>query len=290
MDSGLSVLVTGAEGQVGRHLVRAAQASGDRVVGLGRRELDLTDPGGVESAISRYRPDVVVNAAAYTAVDRAEGEPERAYAVNRDGAAALARACDANGCALVHLSTDYVFDGTKGAPYTERDPVAPLGVYGASKTAGEAAIREALERHAILRTAWVFSAHPPNFVQTILRLASERDTLDVVDDQWGHPTWAGDVAAASLTLARQLVAGRVPGTVHYGSRPLTTWYGLASAVVEAADLPTRVRPVSTAAFPRPAPRPPRVELDLSRASEVLGLPIPNWRDRVREVVGGRRAL
>ena len=286
MDSGLSVLVAGAEGQVGRQLVRVAEASGDRVIGLGRDGLDLTDPESVRRAIARHQPDVVLNAAAYTAVDRAEEEPERAYAVNRDGAATLAQACAEHGCALVHLSTDYVFDGTKGAPYTERDPASPLGVYGASKAAGEAAIREALDRHAIVRTAWVFSARPPNFVQTILRLARERDTLDVVDDQWGHPTWAGDVASASLDLARQLAAGQTVGTVHFGGVPLATWHGLASAVAEAAGLTTRVRPVSTAAFPRPAPRPPRVELDLSRARDTFGLAIPDWRDRVQEVVAG----
>ena len=284
MPDPLTLVVTGAAGQVGAQMCRIAEAAGVRAIGLDRAALDVTDGSAVRRALARHQPDAVVNAAAYTAVDRAETEPALAFAVNRDGPAALAQGCHALGVALVHLSTDYVFDGTKGAPYTERDPVAPLGVYGASKAAGEAAVRGTLDRHAILRTAWVFSAQAPNFVQTILRVARERDRLDVVDDQWGHPTWAGDVAEASLSLARQLVAGRAVGTVHYGGRPLTTWHGLASAVVDAAGLPTRVDPVSTSAFPRPAARPARVELDLARA-EALGLAIPDWRDRVRAVVG-----
>ena len=216
----MKILVTGANGQVGHALV---EAGGEQVVGLGRAALDITDRAAVQRAVAQHAPDVVVNAAAYTAVDRAESEPERAHWVNRDGPAHLAETCADAGIPLVHLSTDYVFDGTKGAPYTEADATNPLGVYAQSKVAGEEAVRERLDRHVILRTSWVFGAHGANFVRTILRLMGERETLRVVADQHGNPTAATDIARAALDIAEQIERGHTSwGTYHFAGQPATT--------------------------------------------------------------------
>lgn len=287
----MRVLVTGASGQVGTEVLHLAPLLGIEAVGLDRARLDVADPEAVRAAVDRHRPDAVVNAAAYTAVDRAEAEPDLAFAVNRDGAARMAEACAHAEIPLVHLSTDYVFDGTKGAPYTPDNPVSPVNVYGASKAAGEAAVRERLAAHVVLRTAWVFSAHGANFVRTILRLAAERDRLGVVADQWGHPTWAGDVARAALVAAEGAVLGTVPfGTYHVAGAPLTTWHGLAEAAVEAAVATGRlsavsVDPIPTSAYPTPARRPERVELEMTRSFAALGLEPFDWRGAVARTVG-----
>ena len=187
----MRVLIPGSNGQVGRELVAWAAQHGVEAIGLTRVDLDLTDASVVEAVVHAHRPDAVVNAAAYTAVDRAESEPDVAFAVNRDGPAALAATCADLGIPLVHFSTDYVFDGTKSEPYVEDDPVAPLGVYGQSKWVGEEAVRTALDHHLILRVSWVFSRHGGNFVKTMLRLGREREALRVVADQHGGPTPAG---------------------------------------------------------------------------------------------------
>ena len=291
----MRVLVTGAGGQVGVETLREAAATGVEAVGLTRADLDVTDAEAVWEAVQGHRPDAVVHAAAYTAVDRAEAEPALAVAVNRDGAAHVADACARLGIPLVHLSTDYVFDGTKGAPYLPDDPVSPLNVYGESKAAGEAAVRERLERHAILRTAWVFSAHGHNFVRSMLRLAGERDRLTVVADQWGHPTWAGDVARAALAAAARLIEGPGwSGTLHVAGSPLTTWHGLASAVVAEAAAHDRraaipVDPIPSEAYPTPAQRPRRVELEMGASLDALGLGALDWRPALGAVVSDVRA-
>ncbi|MEM1116188.1 MAG: dTDP-4-dehydrorhamnose reductase [Bacteroidota bacterium] len=278
----MRILITGASGQVGTEAVRRAPSLGVEAVGLDRARLDVTDPEAVHAAIEQHRPEAVVNAAAYTAVDRAESDPEAASAVNRDGPAHLADACARLGLPLVHLSTDYVFDGTKGAPYGPDDPVAPVNVYGTSKAAGESEVRSRLGAHAILRTAWVFGAHGSNFVQTILRLAAGRDRLTIVADQWGHPTWAGDVARAALVAAERLATGRLgAGTYHVAGAPLTTWHGLAEAVVEAARArglieAVAVDPIPTSAYPTPAQRPARVELAMEASFDALGLTPFEW--------------
>ena len=287
----MRLLVTGADGQVGRALAALAVARGHEVIALPRAALDVTAPRAVDGVLSDLaRPGLaVVNAAAYTAVDRAEAEPRRAFAVNRDGAGLLARGCARHGVPLVHLSTDYVFDGARATAYTENAPVRPLGVYGESKAAGEAAVRDALERHAIVRTAWVFSAHGANFVRTVWRLAHERDALRVVADQWGHPTSAREVARGALAAASRLVdGGERVGTVHWGGAPLATWHALAEAVVEEAQrhgaaAGVRVEPIATAAYPTEARRPARVELDMGRAARVLGLAPAPWRPEVARV-------
>ena len=208
----LKVLVTGAHGQLGQELMGRGADAGFAPVGLGRSELDIADRGAVERAMATVDPDLVVNAAAYTAVDQAESEPERAHAINADGPRHLARACAVAKVPLIHVSTDYVFDGSKAGGYVEDDPVAPLGVYGASKEAGERAIREELEEHVILRTAWVYSSHSRNFVLTMLQLAEKQDVLRIVGDQYGSPTAAGDLAEAILTVAKRLKEGPKFGT------------------------------------------------------------------------------
>ena len=283
-------LVTGAAGQVGRELVRAAGPGLD-LLPLARADLDITDAAAVVETIAAHQTEVVINAAAYTAVDRAEEEPMRAFAVNRDGAANLAAACAEAGIPLVHLSTDYVFNGRKGQPYTEADAPDPLGVYGRSKWEGEEAVRERLDRHLIVRTSWVFSAHPPNFVTTMLRLAQEREVLRVVADQRGCPTAARDVAACALALARRAVTDpETPwGTVHFAGTPAATWHELAEAVVaEAAPLVPviveRVAPITTTEYPTPAARPPDSRLDGSRLEAAFGIAPPPWRPALRDVV------
>jgi len=285
------VLVTGASGQVGRELLRRAAAHGLEAVGLVRAELDVADPEAVRRALEGLRPAFVVNAAAYTAVDRAEREPEAAWRANRDGPAALADACRELGLPLLHYSTDYVFDGTLERPYREEDPVAPLNVYGASKAAGEEAVRRSWERHLILRTSWVYSPFGRNFVKAILRAAAEREALEVVADQWGRPTAAADLAEAALALARRHLEGEaLPwGTYHLAGEGVTTWHGLAEAVVEAAAprLGRRVpvRPIATADYPTAARRPLRAVLDCRLARQRLGLAARPWREALGEVLG-----
>ena len=278
--------MTGAGGQVGAEMARLGGAA---VVGLDRSALDVTDRAAVRRAVRHVGPDVVVHAAAYTAVDRAEAEPDLAFAVNRDGAGHVAAACAEAGVPLVHLSTDYVFDGAKGAPYQPNDPPAPLGVYGASKAAGEAAVRAALDRHLVLRTAWVFSGRA-GFVATMLRLATERPRLSVVADQWGHPTPATALARACLRAARLAAEDRAPwGTWHVAGGPLATWHDLASEAVRVGagrgvvpDVP--VEPIATADYPTAARRPARVELDLGPSLAALGLGPIDWRGGVAAAV------
>ena len=232
-----TVLVIGCRGQVGRELMAARLPAGISRIGLGHGDLDLTDRGAVRRVIDRCRPALIVNAAGYTAVDRAEAEPQAAFAVNADGPARLAEAAAAVGSSLLHLSTDYVFDGAKAGAYTEDDPLGPLGVYGASKAAGERAVRERLEHHVILRTSWIFGTHGTNFVKTMLRLGRERDQLHVVADQRGCPTGAADIADAIFAIAQQLLIerrGDVWGTYHFAGRGSTTWYEFAEAIFERA--------------------------------------------------------
>ncbi len=285
----MKLLVTGAGGQVGRELVRAAGFGGE-VVGLTRSDLDVTDREAVRRVVERYAPAAVINAAAYTAVDRAETEPDLAFSVNRDGPAHLAAACAAAGIPLVHFSTDYVFDGTKGVPYTEADPANPLGVYGQSKWAGEEAVRERLDRHVILRTSWVFSAHGHNFVKTMLRLSREREVLRVVADQRGNPTAAADIARLALEVAHRAATDpdAPRGTYHVAGAPATTWHGLAEAVVQEARQhgarAVRIEPIPTSAYPTPARRPPDARLDTGRLAEVWGIEPPPWRAALRRVV------
>ena len=271
----MRLLVTGAGGQLGADLLRVAR--GHEVVGPTRAELDVTDPAAVERVIKEVRPDAVLNAAAYTAVDAAETDEATAAAVNAEAPAMLARACALHGAGLVHVSTDYVFAGDADTPYPVDAPVGPRSAYGRTKLAGERAVRELLpERSWVVRTAWVYGASGGNFVRTMARLESTRDTVEVVDDQRGSPTWSGDLAGGLLALVE---GGPAPGVYHCTNAGETTWYGLARAVFEelGAD-PERVRPTTTAAFPRPAPRPAYSVLS-PVAWLAAGLPAPRpWRD------------
>ena len=286
------VLVTGGGGQVGRELALRDGLAGLQVIAEPRTGLDVTDTASVRRALDRHRPDAVINSAAYTAVDRAETEQDAAFAVNEGGAAIMARECAGRGIALIHLSTDYVFDGSGSRPYLESDPPDPVGVYGRSKLAGERAVADLLERHVVMRTSWVYAAHGANFVRTMLRLAGERDVLQVVDDQHGAPTWAGDIAAASLCVAGRILDQGFAdwGTFHYTARGRTSWHGLAQAIVERAATVTgrrpRVDPVPTSAWPTAARRPTNSSLDCSRIDQLVGPERPHWTASLSRVLDG----
>ena len=282
----MRLAIIGAKGQVGWELARRAPMFGHEVLAWDVDELDITDAAAVDRALTTGGADAVINAAAYTAVDKAEQEPELAFAVNRDGPAHLAAACARSGIPLLHISTDYVFDGTKADPYTEDDPAAPLGVYGQSKWEGDEAVRRSLSRHLILRVSWVFGVEGQNFVKTILRLAREREELRVVADQRGCPTYAGDIADVLLELAgriSQIDADNAWGVYHYCGEPPTTWHGFASAIVERAksDEKLKVRTVTaiaTADSPPPAARPANSVLDCARLIDRFGIHPASWRE------------
>jgi dTDP-4-dehydrorhamnose reductase len=281
----MKILVAGAQGQLARALVEEAEARGGlTVTALGRPQLDLTDAATIARAMSDTRPDLVVNAAAYTAVDKAESDNAAAFAINRDGAGALAAAAKAAGCPIIHVSTDYVFDGTKAEPYVETDPTNPTGVYARSKLEGEAAVASANPEHLILRTAWVFAAYGNNFLRTMLRLARERPQLRVVADQRGNPTFAPHLADAILAIAAQLGPGgsaRRWGIYHASASGETTWAGFATAIVAAGarlGLPqVPVTPITTAEYPTPARRPANSRLDCGKLERAFGVRLPPWQ-------------
>lgn len=282
----MRVLLLGGNGQVGREVTLAAAGDAtSTVLAPPRQAVDLADPAAVTGAVRDAAPDVVINAAAYTAVDRAEGDEAAAFAANATGPGHLAAACAAVGVPLLHLSTDYVFDGTRTGAYVEDDPVRPLGVYGASKEAGERAIRAALDRHVIIRTSWVFSRHGNNFVRTMLRLGAERPELRVVADQVGRPTAARDIAVALSSVARRVLATGSDGpwgTYHFSGAGRTTWHGFAEEIfavrrrLTGAEPPV-VHPITTAEYPTPARRPANSELDCARIAAGFGVVPPDWR-------------
>jgi dTDP-4-dehydrorhamnose reductase len=276
----MRVLVAGATGQVARAAAAAFAAAGHAVTALGRPALDLTDRATIGAALAS-RPELVINAAACTAVDRAEDEPALARAVNATGAGWLAEAAAARGAALIHLSTDYVFDGTKGAPYAETDAPNPLGVYGATKLEGERLVMAAHPHAAVIRTAWVCSAEGGNFVKTMLRLAAERAELRVVADQLGAPSFCDDLAQAMLGMAPRLVAGEGYGLFHLTGAPHTTWHGFAEAILDGAARRGHPRPrlaaITTADYPTKARRPADGRLDCARIGAVHGIAPADWR-------------
>jgi dTDP-4-dehydrorhamnose reductase len=247
----MRLLVTGAAGMLGRDVVAAAEAAGHEVIALARRDLDLTHPSLVRSAVQSARPDSVVNCAGWTDVDGAEDAEEQATRVNGTGAGAVAAAAAAAGAHTVHVSSDYVFDGAATEPYTEDDPTGPHSAYGRSKLAGERAVAEASPEAAIVRSSWLFGVHGANFVATMLRLARERDEVQVVDDQVGCPTFTGHLSGALVEIAER----RLTGVLHVAGGGFCSWYELARATFEQAGSDCRAVPVSTAEFRRPAPRP-----------------------------------
>lgn len=279
------ILVTGGSGQVARALEDAA--AGRPVRRVGRPELDFDRPETILPLLRAASPSLVVNAAAYTAVDKAETEPEAAYRANRDGPAALAAYCAGAGIPLIHVSTDYVFDGDKGMPYVETDPTSPTGVYGASKLAGEQAVMASGARAVILRTAWVYAATGKNFVLTMLNAARKTDRLRVVADQRGCPTSAADLAAAILAVADNW-DDRHAGLYHAAGSGEATWHGLATAVFAEASRhgmkPPTVDAIATADWPTPARRPADSRLDCDKLHRAFGLRLPAWQDSVARTV------
>jgi dTDP-4-dehydrorhamnose reductase len=277
----MRLLVFGAEGQLGVELCRIAKPEGIEVLGTTRREADITKFSQVEVALKDSGCALAINAAAYTAVDRAENDQDAAFAVNRDGAANIARACERTNTPLIHISTDYVFDGTKSSAYSEEDPVRPLNVYGESKEAGDQAVRAALGRHIILRCSWVYGAVGQNFVKTMLRLAEGSDVLRIVDDQFGCPTWARDIAGAILAIAPMLNDDRW-GTYHFCNAGRVSWYGFAKEIfLQRAKITNacepRVLPIAAVDYPTLARRPANSELDCSNFVSTFGIVPRSWR-------------
>lgn len=288
----MRIVVTGRDGQVARCLIERQRAHGHEVVPLGRPQLDLAGPAdAMRAALAASAPELIVSAAAYTAVDRAESEEELAYAVNARGAGAVAAAARELGVPLIHLSTDYVFDGSKTAPYVEDDPTCPQTVYGASKLAGEEAVLANHKDAVILRTAWVYSPFGANFVKTMLRLADTRDEIGVVADQQGNPTSALDIADGILAIASALKRSPGPdlrGIFHMTGTGEASWADFAELVFAesrrhggpSAD----VRRIATSDFPAPAKRPANSRLDCSRLAHAYGVSLPSWQDSVAQVV------
>ncbi|TQL22530.1 dTDP-4-dehydrorhamnose reductase [Streptomyces sp. SLBN-134] len=278
-------LVTGAGGMLGQDVLARLAAAGERATALDRAALDLTDAAAVRRALERHRPAVVVNCAAWTAVDDAETREAEALAVNGDGPARLADACTRTGAVLLHVSTDYVFAGDATAPYAEDAPTAPRSAYGRTKLAGERAVLNTLpDRGYVVRTAWLYGTGGANFVRTMIRLEGQREKLDVVDDQRGQPTWSADLAGLLLALGRGALAGTAPPGVYHGtSSGETTWYGLTREIFRllGAD-PDRVHPTTSEAFVRPAPRPAYSVLGHDRFAAAGVAPLRDWRAALAE--------
>ncbi|MBM4294090.1 MAG: dTDP-4-dehydrorhamnose reductase [Deltaproteobacteria bacterium] len=293
----MRVAVIGSLGMLGQDLIPRLEKAGFEAIGLdllgsGSSRLDITQPEAVLSLLKTLSPELVINCAAYTAVDQAESEPEKAMAVNRDGPAHVADACAALAIPLVHLSTDYVFDGRLNRPYREDDPAHPLNAYGWSKWQGEEAIRSRLPAHLIIRTSWLYGVHGHNFVKTILRKARAGEDLRVVADQFGSPTWTGDLADALVAMTKgiQTEGPAVKwGTYHFCGGGYTTWHGFAQAIVDEAHRrgrlgAVRVSPVSSAEFQGPARRPPWSVLDCRKAAAAFNLTPRPWRQGLRDML------
>jgi dTDP-4-dehydrorhamnose reductase len=283
----MKVLINGRHGQVSHELQRRLGAVGELIV-LGRDQLDLAQPDQIRRQVQNVRPDLIINAAAHTAVDLAESEPQKAFAINAVAPGILAEEALALDIPLIHYSTDYVFDGMKAGPYTEDDAPNPLGVYGKSKLAGEQAIRDVQGKHLILRTSWVYSTHGRNFLLTMQRLLQEKPELRVVADQIGAPTWAGTIANSTLALIERWQANEVAnwGTYHLTAQGETSWFGFAQAIGEAlrqqgkpcADL----LPIPSSDYPTPATRPLNSRLDCSRLQRDWRVSQPDWQTALRE--------
>ena len=285
------ILITGGSGQVGHCL--KAQLEGCAELSIpDSTALNIADRRSVRQAVETFRPDYIINAAAYTAVDKAESDAERAFAVNRDGARHLAEAAEAAGTAMLHISTDYVFDGAGGAPYDEAAQTAPQNIYGASKLAGEQAVLAACRRAVVMRTSWVFGAHGQNFVKTMLRLGRERDSLGIVADQYGAPTAAADIASALITIVRHHTPEQLAehaGIYHYCGSPYASWFEFAETIfAEAAaqgvlaKIPA-VKPIATADYPTPAKRPADSRLDCGKIRTVFGIGPCDWHSALSDL-------
>lgn len=276
----MKILVFGKTGQVAAELQRRGT-----IIALGREDADLSDPAACVAAIETHSPDIVINAAAYTAVDRAEDEELLATVINGETPGHIARACAKRGIPMVHISTDYVFDGSGNALWSETDPVAPQNAYGRSKLAGETAVIEAGGVYVILRTAWVFSAHGNNFVKTMLRLSEARNSLSVVDDQIGCPTPAAAIADACLLMAAELIqAPQKAGLYHFGGTPEVSWKTFASEIFTQAGRHVDVTGIPTSDYPTPASRPINSRLDCKAIKAAFGINQPDWRGGLHDVL------
>jgi dTDP-4-dehydrorhamnose reductase len=276
----MKLLVFGKTGQVARELQRLAPDA----TYLGRDQADLLNPASCAAAIAATDADAIINAAAWTAVDKAETEEPAATVVNGDAPTAMAKAAAAKGLPFLHISTDYVFDGTGDQPFTPDHPTAPQNAYGRSKLAGEQGVRAAQGRHLILRTSWVVSAHGANFVKTMLRLGAERGSLNVVADQIGGPTPAAAIAGALLTAAKAMTQGATGGTQHFAGAPDTSWADFARAIMAEAGHPCRINDIPTAEYPTPAKRPLNSRLDCRALTQAFGIPRPDWREGLKVIV------
>jgi len=285
-------LIIGANGQVGYQLTKIAESGDKKTISLTKAQLDITSEKEVKSAFQRYQPTIVINAAAYTAVDMAEKNKTLAQAVNCSGVKHLAKSCQRKQVPLLHISTDFVFDGAKDKAYTPQDPTNPLSIYGQTKLAGEEVIRRNCERYIILRTSWVFGSHGDNFVHTILRLAIERHELKVVADQQGAPTSAASIAHCLLNICNAIeINGQIPwGTYHFSNTPCTTWHRFAEEIISqcrSAGLlkhEVKVQPISTAEYPTPAKRPRNSCLDMIDTQRLLGIKQTLWKDELVKVI------
>jgi len=301
-ETAATILLTGGSGQVGGQMLHTLAHLG-RVVAPGRSELDLASPASIRSMMRTLRPQWVVNPAAYTAVDKAESDANAAFAINRDAPAVLAEEAKTIGAVLIHFSTDYVFDGTKATPYVETDATNPLGVYGASKLAGEQAIAATGAAHLIFRTSWIYGATGKNFLLTVLRVACEREEMRIVADQHGAPTWSFDLAAMTAKLMEQVsaqaakesrsaadIVAASSGVYHACDAGETTWFGFAEAAVRIAQARqpqqkfARLVPITTAEYPTPAQRPQYSHLDCAKLAQRLGLTLPPWERSLQAVM------
>lgn len=288
----MKILVIGASGQLGQELMRQGQKVNPDIRGVDYPQADITVPDRIAKVFADYQPMLVINAAAYTNVDGAESEPDLAMSINRDGPANVARICAAYRIPLIHLSTDYVFDGTKDSPYSETDPISPTGVYGRSKAAGETALRAILNNCLIIRTAWLYSPHGHNFVKTMLRLAREKAEIPVVFDQVGSPTSAADLAEAILTITDRIRQNAAIewGTYHYCGKGIISWYEFARAIVQIGrqyerDMTGRIIPIKSADYPTRATRPSYSALNCDRIRHHFGIATKPWRDSLAVTIG-----
>ncbi|OFO65923.1 dTDP-4-dehydrorhamnose reductase [Haemophilus sp. HMSC068C11] len=283
-------LITGAKGQVGYCLTQQLQGKHE-ILAVDRDELDITDQSAVKNAVENFHPDVIINAAAHTAVDRAETEVELSEAINVKGPRYLAEAAKDVGATILHISTDYVFDGQREGKYKETDATDPQGVYGKTKLEGEQAVAKANDKFIVLRTAWVFGEHGNNFVKTMLRLAKTRDTLGVVADQIGGPTYAGDIAASLIQIAEKIIAGEDVqyGIYHFTGEPYVSWCDFAKAIFDEAvsqnilEKAPHVNAITTADYPTPAKRPANSCLDLTKIQRVFGIQPSNWQKALKNI-------
>ena len=287
----MKLLVIGENGQLGWEVCRRGKNQGIDVLSLDLPGFDITEPSKVKNAVHKPGVSLVINASAYTAVDKAESEPELAFAVNRDGPAYLAVSCAEIGIPLIHISTDYVFNGNKKGPHLETETISPLGIYGKSKAAGETEIRNNLKEHIIIRTAWLYGLHGNNFVKTMLRLGKEKEVLSVVADQYGCPTYAADLADAVLTIATQISEQHdvIWGTYHYCGKGVTTWHGFAQAIFDLAKKydtfrVKKVVPITTSEYPTPAKRPANSSMDCSLITKNFGISPRPWQESLVDMV------